>query len=452
MAQVQVIVLGSGIAGLAAAAVLHARGLDVLVVEKSGFIGGLARTDEMDGFAFDLTGHFLHLRNPEVERFFQRLGVPLRRIRRQACVLRQNRTIPYPLQYNLWAIEPALRQSALDDLRQAHRLGGGERGSLAAALRSTWGHALTELFFRPYHEKLWGQALEALPADSARKYAVSVDLDLADRGCKQPIEYPGYNAEFFYPHSGRIGDLAHALAKPFRHQVLLNACPVQIDSGNRVCRLVDGRQLRYEKLVSTLPLPMLQNLLDETLIPPNLLRHNMVANVRVGFRGRLLVPWHWAYLADPEVPAYRVGFPPNVHPGTVPPGCASVSIEYGFASVQGRLHDTNAIVQATMRAIQQAGWIDVDEVLLVNEQLLSPAYVAHLSDGRAEFEAARKQWGAEGISLAGRFGRWTYYSMEEALLSGLEAAQEIDPAADLNINGSFARADDSRSECQMERG
>lgn len=48
-----VVVIGAGLAGLACATTLHARGVDVLVVEASDGVGGRVRTDHVDGFTLD---------------------------------------------------------------------------------------------------------------------------------------------------------------------------------------------------------------------------------------------------------------------------------------------------------------------------------------------------------------------------------------------------------------
>ena len=51
-----VAVIGSGLAGLAAAATLAARGHQVEVFEKNSWLGGKAAVLEEDGFRFDI-GH-----------------------------------------------------------------------------------------------------------------------------------------------------------------------------------------------------------------------------------------------------------------------------------------------------------------------------------------------------------------------------------------------------------
>lgn len=68
-----VIVIGSGIAGLAASAVLAQAGWQVTVVERNSTTGGRARTWAQDGFHFDMGPSFYWM--PDVfDRFFLRFG------------------------------------------------------------------------------------------------------------------------------------------------------------------------------------------------------------------------------------------------------------------------------------------------------------------------------------------------------------------------------------------
>jgi glycine/D-amino acid oxidase-like deaminating enzyme len=66
-ANVDVIVVGAGVAGLACARQLHARGLDVVVVERDAAVGGRVQTDEVDGFQLDRGFQVLPTSYPEAK-------------------------------------------------------------------------------------------------------------------------------------------------------------------------------------------------------------------------------------------------------------------------------------------------------------------------------------------------------------------------------------------------
>ncbi|HJX53458.1 MAG TPA: NAD(P)-binding protein, partial [Polyangia bacterium] len=60
----KVVILGGGLTGISTA--LHLRRPWVLF-EREAKLGGLAVSEERDGFHFDLTGHWLHLRDPAIK-------------------------------------------------------------------------------------------------------------------------------------------------------------------------------------------------------------------------------------------------------------------------------------------------------------------------------------------------------------------------------------------------
>ena len=68
-----VVIIGSGISGLAAAAMLAQQGCKVTVLERNATVGGRARTWTQDGFTFDMGPSFYWM--PDVfERFFSRFA------------------------------------------------------------------------------------------------------------------------------------------------------------------------------------------------------------------------------------------------------------------------------------------------------------------------------------------------------------------------------------------
>jgi phytoene dehydrogenase-like protein len=75
--QFDVVVVGGGLAGLAAAALLAKRGERVLLLEQSKSPGGRARTNVHNGFHFNLGAHALYRSGP-AESVLKELGVPYR--------------------------------------------------------------------------------------------------------------------------------------------------------------------------------------------------------------------------------------------------------------------------------------------------------------------------------------------------------------------------------------
>ena len=94
------VILGGGIAGLAAARELLKRGCFVTIIEKGSEVGGLARTFEQDGFRFDIGGHRFHSNNPTVVQWLKDLlKSDLLVVPRTSHIYLNGQFVSYPIQF-----------------------------------------------------------------------------------------------------------------------------------------------------------------------------------------------------------------------------------------------------------------------------------------------------------------------------------------------------------------
>src|SRR5216683_8303716 len=99
------IVVGGGLAGLACAREL-ASGFVLLEAEER--LGGLCRTDQVSGFSFDWTGHWLHARDPEMRELISKkwLAGNLLEVQRRALIYSEGRWTQFPYQFHLEGLPP----------------------------------------------------------------------------------------------------------------------------------------------------------------------------------------------------------------------------------------------------------------------------------------------------------------------------------------------------------
>jgi phytoene dehydrogenase-like protein len=180
-----VIVVGAGLAGLAAARVVHAAGRSVLVLEASDGVGGRVRTDLLDGFQLDRGFQVLLTAYPEVHRQLDVAALRLQTFDPGALVWRRGRghVVADPLRMPRAALSTALAPigSPLDKLRilrQRQRLLRGHaamllRGpdvSTIGALRAArFSDATIDRFLRPLFA---GIQLDPSLRTSARMYDI----------------------------------------------------------------------------------------------------------------------------------------------------------------------------------------------------------------------------------------------------------------------------------------
>lgn len=429
----KVIIVGGGLAGIAAGRVLGKR---AHLVEASDRLGGLARTDVVDGFWFDWTGHWLHLRTErwkaEVERL---LPGRLLSIERRAKIFSHGVWTNYPFQTNLHGLPPAIIADCVKGFIAATV--GSEGAERRATEPKTFhdfvlrhlGDGINRHFMSPYNHKLYTIDLDELSAEWGGRFVPRPTLaQVVDGAVGVVREGIGYNASFLYPSEGGIEALPRALAARLECEVSLGVKVERIDTVNRRVSLSNGRDEEWTSLISTMPLTALAEALDpcppEVRLAAQSLRAISVTSVELGVRGPALRPFHWAYFPEPAFPFYRAGSPSQVHPALAPPGFVSYAVEF---SHQGPpMPEADRVAQA-VEGLERAGVLRREDVVFSRARTIPVAYVIvdrACADARETIMGHARRC---GIELAGRYGQWEYSGMEDALVSGEVAAQRLLP-------------------------
>src|SRR5690606_33679437 len=94
-----VVILGGGLAGLSTARFLSR---PWQIIERTERVGGLIKTEVIQGCAFDATGHWLHLRDPEIRDLVLNRWLPdqMVTIQRKAAIFSRGVFTRYPYQVN----------------------------------------------------------------------------------------------------------------------------------------------------------------------------------------------------------------------------------------------------------------------------------------------------------------------------------------------------------------
>ncbi len=427
-----VVILGGGLAGLSCAWHLLQRGAECSVHEARGEPGGKARTRREAGFSFDRTGHWLHLRDEGMRRWVETLlGGDLLEVERVARIRSHGAFTRYPFQANTHGLPPEVVQACVvgfvDALRRRDRGDDPPPTNLREALLQWFGAGIAEHFMLPYNEKLWGVPATEITAAWCSRFVPRPTLaEVVGGAVGAHAEGLGYNPRFVYPASGGIDALARAIAADLGEALHTDDPAVAVHWSEGEVEFGDGRRRPYERLVSTAPLPTLVRLLTpappaEVLAASARLRATSVAYVDYGVRGPDNRGAHWIYFPEAEAPFYRVGSYSNVNPRMAPDGHGSLYVETSLGP-DGAPPAWDVELPAIRSALVRYGLIDSEEaIVLERPRTIRGAYV--LFD-HAHAEARRQvlDWvEARGIEPIGRYGRWTYSSMEDALIEGRRA-------------------------------
>lgn len=434
---VDTLILGAGLTGLSCA--YHLQAPDrYRLLEKADGVGGLARTRERPGgFLCDGTGHWLHLKSPTIRGFVETvLGGNLESRARRARIYSKGVYTHYPFQANTFGLPAEVVAECVNGLikaRYEERL--PEPQNYKEWIRKEFGEGICQHFMYPYNEKIYRVPLETLAVDFAAKYIPRPSIEAVVKGALGlSPESLGYNASFVYPKTGGIGALPTAIHQHLGTRAELGRAPVSVSLPDRSAILNDGSRVGFSHLVNTAPLPDLVELLvkgDPRSVPDAVrdavskLRANSVFYYDVGIKGapKAHQDYHWIYFPEASFPFYRVGSYSAVERSLAPAGCRSYYVECGHYG-EG---DPSRYEQAVIDGLRQVGLLtDEDELLFLVPNVLSPAYV--LVD--AHYEVARGtilDWLRDETPIIsmGRYGRWQYNAMEDAMREGQEAAEQI---------------------------
>ena len=208
------VVLGAGPAGLAAAWRAARRGLKVTLLERADRVGGLAGSFDVAGLRVDHGSHRLHPSTPPrlIADLRSLLGADLQTRPRNGRLRIEGRWIGFPLQAGELArqLPPSMvakvaQESMTAPFRRA------KNDTYAGILKAGLGPTLYNSVYAPYAEKLWGlpgnrisgvQARRRVSADTAWKIAARIVG--GSRG-------DGPGKFFHYPRRG-FGQIVEALA------------------------------------------------------------------------------------------------------------------------------------------------------------------------------------------------------------------------------------------------
>ncbi|MEK7389901.1 MAG: FAD-dependent oxidoreductase [Elusimicrobiota bacterium] len=432
---VDVLILGGGLAGLSTAHHLGASGKrSPLIVEAKERVGGTAGSVQAGEFTFDYTGHLLHLHDDYGKAFIlELLGENLNVHERRAWIRSQGVYTRYPFQANTKGLPlKAVAECVAGFLRTIHRPPIIRKNDdFLSWSRATFGDGITRLFMKPYNEKLWCTGLDRLTTDWQGRFVPKPTAPEVMYGAlAEQNKLFGYNASFRYPARGGIQALPDALASRLSPGVVRTGCAaVAVDLGRKTVRVTGLGEVRYQSLVNTLPLPCFLDLIDG--LPTDVrgarkrLRWNTVWNLNVGINRPAPTDKHWIYFPEKRYPFYRVGYSSNFSAQLAPAGHAAIYVE--VARPGGMRVNREKLEAEILLGLRDSGVLRRSDRL--SAKIWMPIDVGYVVYDRARMPALKSIFrflNRFAVESIGRYGAWKYSFMEETILDGKSCAQRLD--------------------------
>ncbi len=419
------IIIGAGISGLTAAYFLKK---PYTVLEAKPYAGGLCASFYDEGFTFDCSGHFIHIKDEKIKKLVSKLSNGIDEINRNSSIYIKDRIIPFPFQANLYYLDEKTKKECVNGVLHRKNTEPDTKMPFIDWSEAMFGKGITKYFMKPYNEKLWSYDLKKMTAEWSGAFVPKPDAQSIVKSAysKNKIVY-GYNSVFYYPKKGGCQTLINGLLK--KVDVRYNAKTHKIDIKNKVITDENGNKYKYSNIISTQPLT---ELIAQTGNVPSAVKNaakrlvcSSVRCVNIGVNAKNGIPKkikgiHWLYIPEKSIPFYRVGIYSNASASAAPENSYSFYVEY--SSGNGKYKNCDNVI----KDLKKAGFIGKnDEVKTVNVVDMPYAYVIFDKNRRKALDTIQSFLSKHGIYSIGRYGAWEYSFIEKNMKDAIETAKKI---------------------------
>jgi UDP-galactopyranose mutase len=238
----------------------------------------------------------------------------------------------------------------------------------------------------------------------------------------------GSNAQFRYPKGSEgYGAVGKALKK-HSGQLFFQYRAMRLNAARQELTFSNGTRVRYQTLINTIPLPDLIRICEDApehvRIASGKLRTNSILVVNLGIGHPNISDKHWVHFPEKDVSFFRISYPHTFGPELAPEGTSSISAEVAYSDWQPV--DRTNIVQRVIDDLIRVRALD-KQFPIISRSIYDIQRAYCIYDMHRQ-EALRIILGwlrDVGIVTCGRYGLWTYFWSDEAILSGKKAAENV---------------------------
>ena len=421
-----IIVLGSGIAGLSAAFRLQQNKLPVRIFEKDADWGGLCGYFTLDGFRFDRFVHFTFAPDPEVQKLFAASG-PLFNHPPVSCNYYHGYWLYHPAQNNLYPLPTEEKVKIISGFVNRRQIPVEQITDYATWLRVQYGDYFAEHFPFAYTRKYWGAEPDELETKWVGNRMHSPTLEEVLKGAfEKPSENFYYTSVMRYPQKGGFRSILNALHE--KADIALNKKAVFIDPKAKQVKFEDGTSAAYEKLISSLPLPEIVKILPDVpsavLTAAKNLRNTCGYQVSLGFNRPDVAKYLWFYIYDEDIPPARVYSPNLKSPDNAPQGCSSLQAEVFYGNTD-KIPPASEVLQKTVDKLQEMGLFKPEDIVVKDIRFEPYANITFDKNIYQNRQTVLDYLNSLHIYSMGRFGKWAYYWTHQAFEDGKKTAEQV---------------------------
>ncbi len=442
------IILGGGLAGLAAGFVMSRAGHSVIVFERDPVVGGLSKTIVQGEFRFDLGGHRFLTKNEKIEHFVKDLlDGDFLTVSRKSKIFMRDKFFDYPLRPSDAIFKlgiPATIKIIAD--YNWEKIKGFFNTPVSISLEdwvvSNFGRTMFNLYFKEYSEKVWGIECKRISKEWVAQRIKGLSLWTAMKNAF--FKFSGKDIDtladkFIYPTMG-IGQISDRLREEIegRNQVLTNTRILQIKHEDFVVKniITENHEHLHDiegrEFISSIPLTNLVQMLapalpEEILEAASQLKYRDLVIVAVMLNRESITDLTWMYIPEQKISLGRLHEPKNWSPNMAPEGKTHIIAEYFCFDADEIWNSPNAeLVSMTVRQLETLGFINKNEVIdtcVIRVPRAYPLFEVGYTKYHTKILGYLEKF--KNLHIIGRGGLFRYYNMDHAIESGIEVAEKI---------------------------
>ncbi len=419
--QNKIVILGSGIAGISAGYHLKEKGQKSIIYEKDNDWGGLCGNFVIDGFRFDRFVHFSFADNEYIKNIFS-----------NSCDFLEH--VPYPNNYykGYWLKHPA--QNNLSILSTDEKIKiiidfinrpikeVKDIKSYDEWLRCQYGNYFAEEFPFKYTRKYWGLEAKDLETKWVGIRMSSPSLEEVLKGAFDLQDKCFYYAKIMkYPTTGGYRSILNKCREGL--DIRFNKEVIKINTEKKEILFKDGSKEKYDRLISSLPLPEIVKFIDNCptniLNTANKLHWTCGYQISLGFNKPNIAKDLWFYIYDEDILSSRVYSPNLKSPDNVPEGCSSLQAEV-FYDCKIKIDKPEDVLNNTITKLIEMKLFKKEDLIVKDIRFEKYANVTFTPDIYENRQIILDYLNNKKIESIGRFGKWDYLWSHQAFETGME--------------------------------
>lgn len=435
----RILILGSGLCGLSTAYLLQDNPQieEIYLIEKETEIGGLCRSYSSHDVIYDIGPHIFFSKNKEILQYLlDLLEDNAEQRKRSNRILHKKCFVQYPFENDLSAL-PEEDKTYCVNAFMHNPYENYQPQNMLQFFLSTFGEGITNLYLRPYNEKIW-------------KFDPSfMDTQMVERIPKPPREDILRSAEgvtvdgylhqlyFSYPKHGGTAAIIDALYRKLNAKV-----QVRLEEEVLSVSKADGKfyvstsknNYAADKVISTIPANLLVERYNNGSVPTEVmlsaqqLRHNSIVIAIVNIAGDVAGDNFAFMVADKNVIFHRLSKIDSLGKAYHLPGTTTFMAEITYRKNDIiDLSSDGDILHQTIEGLKKIGFLeDESQVNFTDIRRFEYAYVVYDLHHRKNMDRILSYFKKENLDLLGRFGSFEYLNMDAVVAQCMEYCKQLD--------------------------